>query len=624
MVSLFGLKFGGRGDKNKKRRATEKSASKRGQIFDGSELGEGQAFGSHAVYGGSYSASVSSLARPGSSRSHRLAPDRRSRHFYASDTRSLATSSMVDLSRPDRSLEPSLMESKPTASNPHLGMRWNNGSTSTLGAPPVLGSRPSTPVNQKPRVTPLDIQISKAQSSAPIVKSPLSQGVPSSHAGDDVFLIPNLEDSHPLPRPLQIRKQTPSPAPPLRSAARNPPSPPRSIKSSEETDSMHLLQRPVLPAIGAEARPSSRSSLRPVPTQFDDITFGHTPIPSPPLSLPRASDESSNRASMNAWGQPVIQNVRAKRETMTVSASRRRSLEKMIDHLEHSLIAINGQRPTTSSNPRHTKAECPTPMNLDLRPSTPERSEPRSAPFGMPQGAVSPRGGSSMTQSRIGPRAAFVDVPRRPMRPNMDTVPRPAADGYACSLGHPSEDNILVQSFEDSIFGCQSEDDILDRQSEDSSIYNSNLDSPSSPGSPVIPLTGPLASPRFPPPAEASCQALPKELNSDFRFPGQSASLADAPKPQGETVEPTMITVTPLYESVNWPLPASGINAPEAPSLLPARPQSPFCVPSFSRPWTPTNLRPGTPVKTTELTMPTGLRGPAISPRMPPPRMKFF
>ncbi|KAH8662330.1 hypothetical protein BX600DRAFT_317884 [Xylariales sp. PMI_506] len=648
MVSIFGLKIGG--DKKKKpERGAEKPTILRDRnlnrdIDDGDDF-----FTTHGGPAASYAASIYSEHRPGSALSNRLSGlFRPKKAFYGAESSNLA-SSMVNLPKTNLSWESNLPALKPTTSNPNIGMRWNNGSTSSLGQPAAV-QRPSTSSGQKPWLAPIETQLGKGIS-APSVRSPLSQHHSQSSQSGDPAVVPNAFESHPLPRPLQIRKQTfPPVLPPVlppRSALRNPPSPPRSVKTSEELDSRPILERPIIPAVVNEVRPSSRGSYRSLrtPTSLkelydieDDKNFGPMSLPSPPISLPRVSDETSNRLSMNAWGEPIIQNVRAKRETMTISAARRRSLEMMVDSLGKLASPATQRQPTTFFDDDHDdkESEQDSPSNWENMSHFVDFDGPPNAPFSMNQRPSSGYGDQRPRLARTGVPAAAVGALGRPMRQKPNPAPKAANRPAPLELPQFST-----------------------RWSIESSDSDEHSDRPESPESPVIPLTGPLSSPRFPPskipPAhEPSAQESPQEqpehkppirkpkeeLDTNFRFPDWSALSEDAPTVEerfpdwsalAEDAPPVehkpAITEaprsTPMPEFTSWPLSASPSvsSSGSAAVLQPSRTQSPFGVPSFSRPWTSTNARPSTPVKRTEVSVPSGLRGPVMSPRGPPPRI---
>ncbi|KAK6067832.1 hypothetical protein SCUP234_11443 [Seiridium cupressi] len=621
MVSIFGLKIGG--DKKKKpEQPTPRSIPRQDRKIDQDTLGAAKSPVGTGTHANSYPKSVRSMPQPSGSQTNLLTPNARAvQAFYNPASQALASASMHDLSRSTSSGDTALPYLQPAISNPNLATRWNNGSSPNLTASPEPISRPTTSERQRPWVDPLDVHFAKGQTAVPTTKSPLSQ----SHHDDDRFPRPNPTDHNPLPRALNINKQ-PAPAIPPRSALRNPPSPPPSVKTSSEKasseiDRLSILEKPIVPAAAADGRPSSRGSHRNMPTSLrelmatDDFLFEEpASIPTPPPSLPRASNESGNRASINEWGEPVIQNVRAKRETMTISAAKRQSLEKMIDNLERSAALDRDGRPRTSSGARVGRPV----LTLDVKFPTLDRNGPSSAPFAARQRSESPFGPSSH-KTRTGVPAAAVGALGRPTRLNTQGIRRPTADEYGIPPERPSEDDSE----------CSSPDSPT---SPDSPIMPRNgplaspmcpVVEPTSPDSPIMPRDGPLASPMYPPVRSISAEPRRDRLDTSFRFPDWSVSAGNRSNSEDSVPRPLQPSKLPSAESVNWPLTAPPMFTSESPSQissLPARAQSPFAVPSFSRPWTPTNVRPGTPVNTTELAVPTGRRGPSPSPRGPPPR----
>ncbi|KAK8075002.1 hypothetical protein PG997_009665 [Apiospora hydei] len=448
-------------------------------------------------------------------------------------------------SRPATSYGPGFSKS-----NTNFNPQWN-GSITNLGAPPVLGSRrPSVSsvksARQKAWVNPLDVHFGKRDSTASAVAQPPTQGLrPSPLAKRETLAAP------PLPT---------APALPARSPLRNPPSPPRSInrsiRTTQELDSCFSIDKPVETST-EDARPPSPVSNRNA-TRVNETrplypgVFGSSSLPSPPPSASRTSDDVS-RSSAGTWGEPVIQNVQAKRETMTVGALRQRSLKMKVERPSKTDSALPPPRPKTSGGYESRRTDRrPGALNLDL-PSRPLDSGPRSPTFGRPQAPMD-----------FGSEPSYkID---QPSKSNNKDFSRRSRHYYTHSAV---------------------------RASYSSSVYDSP---PQSPESPVIPLSGPLACPR-PPAAAAKLPRQPSEVSEyEYDLPDWSALAEDGPQSgQGSATR-------------NWPLSSTGGTSQEPPQLPGPRVDSPFGIPSFSRPWTGANARPGTPVKTTEITITTSLR----------------
>lgn len=575
---------------------------------------------------GNHAGSERSMPRPDISQSNILPPTSHAfQAFYTPGSQPVATSSMQELSRTVSHGDAGLPTLKSPASNPNISMRWNTGSSPIVANSPDVTLRPSTSGGQRPRVNLQDIQFPTGQVAALAIKSSLGEAHHEPLDGNSTY-IPAMNQPHPVPKPLHINKQQAPPAIPPRSARRHLPSPPPSVKTqsekaSSEFDRLSILEKPYVLIAAGESRPSSRGSHRNIPTSLRELMAADDPmfdtptsVPTPPPSLPRASNENGNRASINEWGDPVIQNVRAKRETMTISAANRQSLEKMIDNFDQAASFDQDQRPRTSSGPRTSR---PKPPNLKLDTRVSDWNGPNSAPF-----AAKPRSESPFRPKRTGVPAAAVGALGRPTRPDTRGIRRPTADEYDIAPERPFEEKSEHRSHQP----VADEYDFLPgRPFEGDSDDETPPSSPESLDSPIMPVDGPLASPMLPPLSRSPAGEPRRDgLNPNFRFPDRSMSAESRSGSEASVTRPHPLQKVSSAESTNWPLPTPNMIVSDVvtlePSSLPARAQSPFAVPSFSRPWTPTNARPGTPVRTTELTIPSGLRGPSPSPRAPPPR----
>lgn len=485
--------------------------------------------------------------RPGSSYSlHRRKKSAGQKSVYTNEPHHLATVAYHDAgSRPATSYAPSF--SKLAAG---FNSKWN-GSVTDLPAPPTLGSRSRRPsvssvksARQKAWVNPLDIHFGRRDSSASAIVQPTQGLRPSPLTKRETLAAPPLPTAPALPARSPLR--------------RNPPSPPRSInrniRTTQELDSCFSIDKHAETSARYERPPSPASNKN--ATTFNEArplypgAFGSNSLPSPPLSVPRTSDDVS-RSSASTWGAPVIQNVHAKRDMATVGASRQRSLKTRVES-----PAMTGSfpppRPKTSGGyeSRQTNRR-PVALNLDL-PRQPFELGPNSPTFGLTQPRVDPGRATGP------PVSAAITALNRSSRSNSNDFHRQSRHQYTHSAV---------------------------RASYSSSVYDSP---PQSPESPVIPLSGPLASPR---PALPSAK-LPRQSSEVSEYecdlPDWSALAEDAPHS-------------------NWPL-STGGGSQKPPQLPDPRSDSPFGIPSYSRPWTGAHARPGTPVKTTEITITTSLR----------------
>ncbi|KAI0116685.1 hypothetical protein F4776DRAFT_284211 [Hypoxylon sp. NC0597] len=561
MVSFFGFKIGGGGgEKKKKPNEGESSPTQLRKKYDQIPVVDDEfpmrGTGKNVPPGGN----IYSVTQPDNSHSYKITATRARASPYGSDTANVGAASMSELSQPSH---PNL---KQYASNPTLGTNQYNSSTADLVPPvPVRNpSRPATPVKQQqppPQnwMNPLEMHSTKGPTplTATIVsapKSPLDQfeqrlEIPSESAA------PFNEDE--VPMPLRIRRPSPAPqptVPPQRSQSpQKPPSPPQSIRDTES-------QSPVLgrPSFSRDEihRPSSRGSHRNMPTTLKEVqnmrdipNYGPASIPSP-ISTPRGSEEKATNNLMSLLGEPVIRQVGARRDTLTSTAPRRMSLEMKVEELVRPRMDDMVQRPKTSngSGPQKNRLMGPPPLNLGHRPRTPDRAGTYPpAPFMMDHRPRTPTGSGSrgLVRDRNGPPPAAVGAYGRPSRPNTKNVRRPTADEY----------EIQPQS---------------QPQSRRVSLDSSNYDRPPSPDSPLLPQTGPLASPRFlpidsqlaPPPLQSSARSRLQQVET-FLLEDEPDEQLAAPRLGHRNV--------PTPDPSDWPLPS-----PTSPSFDAYRPESPF------------------------------------------------
>ncbi|KAI1114708.1 hypothetical protein F5Y14DRAFT_160487 [Nemania sp. NC0429] len=621
MVSFFGLKIGG--EKKKKSSKDLISAPQLQNPGDPNAI-DGNFFDFKGGLSSSYEASVYSLSRQDSRQSTASIASKFKKLKAVSFASNKFGSSMTDLPIP-----PGLNHH---ASNPSIGRRWNTGSSTSLNlAPPSFNplARPSTSDGRKkPWVNPLDVHFTrdsaKAGFKAPLSpalsmrddtvpmtplsaapKSPLGQYELKLDLPSDVSSFADLgsfgETVLP-PAPLRIKKPaSPRPAAEPRTESRphqKPPSPPQSIGDRETLESS-VLEPPKLPT--AEMRPSSAQSQRSIPSRppglggFQNATadFGPASLPSP-STTPRASEEQSSVTSTSSRpvsppakrgsAKPVIRNVRAKRDTLTINPQRRRSLQMKIEASESgnipSLLPII-DKPKASNSGRQLERPPPLTLNTGFRQSVTDHDGPRSAPFLNPNPSFTPK---SM---------------RSPLRLQVSVQRDPTRSAFVNKTGN-------AQPGTDSPTGSSVYDD-------DDDVYNHSPSTEST--SPVIPLTGPLASPRFPPSSQS-----PYSFPSAFTLPQRDETETDRSlSPSTPPVPPRSLRRNPpTPDSSYWPLPSPVVpssdraattpspadsrlrSESESGSLTAYEPFSPPRIPaarsgaesptfrSFSRPWTPT------------------------------------
>jgi hypothetical protein len=156
------------------------------------------------------------------------------------------------------------------------------------------------------------------------------------------------------------------------------PSPPHSVKELE----------PPLMRIDTGLRPPSRqrdASAGQDPRNQSRFAQAAAPasLPSPATSAPRSSEEEKEKI----WSGPVIQNVKAKRDTLTVKAPRRQSFTMDVDQEAKPDIASRPEpprRPGTAGNgsppPRSTRRPRPPPTE-QAEASAPPPRQTQSPPM---------------------------------------------------------------------------------------------------------------------------------------------------------------------------------------------------------------------------------------------------
>ncbi|WQF83030.1 hypothetical protein CDEST_08044 [Colletotrichum destructivum] len=344
MVSFFGLKLGA--DKKKK---AEKAVEQKPQWkrTDQNLLGEGQFFGKELdrpiLINGS---------RPGTAMSNKsfAAGFRQPNAPYLNG----GSSSLVDLGAPGAG-----KGVRPVGSEANLGMRWNNSSVASLqnfASPPIItggsrpGSRPGTPnsASRKVWVNPLDVHFAR-DNAGPRNDGSLSPAPSGYHSSNSLSPLPTPTIANAPRSPLgqfefnltpsdvpKDAKLTPAPLSPTKSC----PSPPQSINGS-------------LPPLRTDFRPKTA-----VTTVREAHRPGPAALPSPTASTGRCSDEEQH-----FYPRPIIQNVAAKRDTLTIVTPRRQSFSMDI---HQDLAALDFTKPEQQSPtipasppPRSTRRPCP-------------------------------------------------------------------------------------------------------------------------------------------------------------------------------------------------------------------------------------------------------------------------
>ncbi|KAI1634749.1 hypothetical protein F4809DRAFT_665125 [Biscogniauxia mediterranea] len=629
MVSFFGLKFG-----EKKQKPAEVEVSGKGIgkesvtqqcTYDNREsfIDEKDLLGACGVSYPENSASEAS-GQNNVTATLKVSP-------YGPGSQNVAVLSMTDLPSPHKFRDSSYASLRQHSSNPNLGKSFANRSSTNMAlgppAPISSGSRPGTPKREKPKISPLDTKsLGSATPSTPrslssLPNSPPDQYQTNPNAASDATSLAGKLDPEDVPEPLRIRRPMPPKVPGTPSSTRTHsplrgPSSPQSDHALEDSG----LEPPAIP-FKSEARPSSRSSSRTAPSGLKAVQNASD---LPPHDETFLSDRPP-LPRMNT-GEPVIQNVRGKWGTVKVRPAPRNGIE----------MPTPPQRSHTADNRQFDRFQ-PPPMDFDKRPDTPEFKGPWSIPYTAPQRSQSPATFGSRSPSRSGTPVAAVGAHGRPTRPEIGPVRKPTLDDYACH--HESSDD--------------DDDD------------ESDYEIPESPDSPLIPLTGPLASPYFPPldtqpvqqqpPNNGSvtimqspvCSASPVELNSAPQDDLNSSNNNDDGKPRKSAFVPPLVVGRnpPTPDSTEWPLLASPVSPssesqhsqPSSPLAPPPRmpfsrcesPKSPSAR-SFSRPWTPTGGDgtarrhvPGAAPKRSE-TAPVPHQVGGVGMRHPPPRAATF
>ncbi|KAK1998187.1 hypothetical protein LX36DRAFT_656782 [Colletotrichum falcatum] len=362
MVSFFGLKLGA--DKKKK---ADKAVEQKPQWkkIDQNLLGQGQFFGQ------GLDRPVPTGSRPGTAASNRsfIASFRQPKAPYLNG----GSSSLVDLGAPGGG-----KGIRPVGSEANLNMRWNNSSVTSLNniaSPPIItggsrpGSRSGTPqsITRKVWINPLDVHFARdgAGSRSDGALSPAPSAAPSGYHST-----PSLS---PLPTPTVAN----APRSPLGQFEFN-------LNPSETSKGDRLAPAPLSPTKSYSSPPQSvsgslprlRTDFRPK-TAVSTVHEAYQPrpaaLPSPTASAGRCSDEEQH-----FYPRPIIQNVAAKRDTLTIVTPRRQSLSMDIDEDPTALsLGMRGeQRPGSPISPPPRSVRRPRPPELKNLPQMPRGAGP--------------------------------------------------------------------------------------------------------------------------------------------------------------------------------------------------------------------------------------------------------
>ncbi|KAI0475872.1 hypothetical protein GGR56DRAFT_674392 [Xylariaceae sp. FL0804] len=494
MVSFFGLKIGGGGggggsaggsDKKKKKNTKQLkiSAPRPGKIDEQEVFDERELSGLTGAHYAQYSASAYSLSRPDSrqstaataaaGRAHRAAAP------YAAG-KNLAALSMTNLPSPHkfRDSSYSILSLKQCASNPNLRSDRKNSSSPSLNLASPVSVEPVPPVEPVPCLDGLRLDIPDFDSitpDGPRLESPF-------HDPDELHLGEELQEA------LTIAQSDPQRLSPV----------PRSPLGEYE------LRLDL---------PSNTSSW------FDELDDGE-----------RLSSASLTQW-MKQWEAPIIQNVQARRDTLASRASRRRSLMMQVEK-EEALA-----RPKTSSGHDSREIERIEPLRLDSRPLfTPDLDLDldlgdgplMSAPFLADERPLSRSWSAPFTMDER-PLSSTSIYNRLRAAPASNA---PAANTTTTTTG---EENHRTQRAEDED-GSSSSRNGQHLSHDDSSTLDDRAASPESltlsrPESPVMPLTGPLASPRFPTSESSSSLLTRRSRTTDDAKADATSAAAPAPAP---------------------------------------------------------------------------------------------
>lgn len=451
------------------------------QTFDQAETRDEKASGKDS------DGASADAARPSSSRSHKVRKRRPTDLPFGFDD----TLNAITLPSPHKFIDSSYPSLRGSSSNPILGADWKNGSTPNLGPlkPAEPAARSSTSSKGKPRLDSISTSVTREASPVTSPKSSISATSKSPLGQFELTLnLPNEgtslfgegEDVLKPPEPLRIIKKSPT----MENLTSNPPavkppSPPQSIRTDELDRSAVLAQ--VSSADADRTSSTTSTSQRIISADLDnefrelseELNYGPKSIPSPPASVRHFGNEGIDNHDdhddddpllddsllFGGLGAPIIRTVGAKRDTLTstISTPRRASIETLVEKHEAAAAAAATAAPSSpslsifsgSSPPPKSSARAARPaalnLNLGLRPAAADMSGPRSAPF---------------------------PVSRPPWTPTLGQSP--LAPTYRAPSAASGSRLIPIRLSRDSI--------------------DFELSSPQSPESPMLPLSGPLAS----------------------------------------------------------------------------------------------------------------------------------
>lgn len=433
---------------------------KENKSIDRNALGEGQFFGT-TLNKAALLDNPASIPRPDTSASNRsMGGLRRPKAPYAWGG---ASSSMVDLSASPaaqfHATQPSGGGGKGLrhagGSEANMRTRWNNGSSTSLVPPnrAALGGgqtpngpdgRPGTAGSTRTKawVNPLDVHFSRDGSFATAQRPSTSSGahapppigssgapqLPKSPLGTFEFNLPTFNGAKKTDTETKgTRREDLTPSPLHQVRSNSPPSP-KSYPSPPQ--SIEELEPPKI-RVNTDLRPPSRQrdgsagqgSREPVVTHQN----AEDSLPSPATSVPRSSEEKM-------WTGPVIQNVRAKRETLMFNGPRRQSFSMDVEGAggmpkrEQQTTPEPTRRPGTAGNgsppPRSARRPRPPPgdhANVSddqgpRGPSPPQRFDSNHWRSQQAAGGYGERaGGQSRGPSPFEERENRFQAPRPPM-----------------------------------------------------------------------------------------------------------------------------------------------------------------------------------------------------------------
>ena len=567
--------------KNEKPAAPQKS-----QTIDPTDLGGGKAIGKDGD-GGDGGDGGDSASRPGSSRSNKLKKRRRTELPFGFGTDDETAIGAIGLPSPHAFGDSNYAGLRQYASS------IKNGSTPSLvpSRPVDQSSRPGSSRSEKPKLD--RIEIPNARTASPVsvgtiniprTESPTQMGSPTitrtespvsmtspiiPRQGSPVSLMSpksatSIPSKSPLgqfeltlnmpnesaalfeeqsvlrpPEPLRIVKRPSFPESledqPVGPSAGKPPSPPQSIRLGETARGAPVLSNfnslAAVDRLSTGTGTSHNHLSADLDDEFQELTkdldYGNKSIPTPPASVHQGQEggiNSNNNSSLkdnytlfDELEKPIlIKTVVAKRDTMTIDTPRRMSMEMRLEKHPGATATIVTPDTQPEAPPKSSaRAGRPAALNLNLRPAPADMDGPRSAPF-------------------LTNRAPWTPLAQSPL-----------------ALGNPPSTSHQVQ------MAPRYPSRLLALRTFDDETHEHELmQSPMSPESPVIPLTGPLASIRLGSPGTSSLSAAalagsrsppvrrhtepeedPEERIRNFRFPdpqAQSPRPVRSPSPEME------------------------------------------------------------------------------------------